>query len=47
MYDRRLHHTCPILQGLGIIWHVIEHDRHHGGELSFSLGMHGLAALDI
>jgi len=24
-----------------IIWHVIEHDLHHGGELSFALGMHG------
>jgi uncharacterized damage-inducible protein DinB len=30
-----------------IIWHVIEHDLHHGGELSFSLGMHGLPAIDI
>jgi|SRR6266849_4684325 len=30
-----------------IIWHVIEHDLHHGGELSFSLGMYGLAAVDI
>ena len=30
-----------------IIWHVIEHDLHHGGELGFSLGAHGLAALDI
>lgn len=30
-----------------IIWHVIEHDLHHGGELSFSLGTHGLAAPDI
>ncbi len=30
-----------------VVWHVIEHDLHHGGELSFSLGMHGLAALDI
>jgi uncharacterized damage-inducible protein DinB len=30
-----------------VIWHVIEHDLHHGGELSFSLGMHGLAAPDI
>src|SRR5712691_3662995 len=27
-----------------IIWHVIEHDLHHGGELSFTLGMHRLAA---
>ncbi|MBV8694236.1 MAG: DinB family protein [Chloroflexi bacterium] len=30
-----------------IIWHVIEHDLHHGGELSFSLGMHNIAAIDI
>ncbi len=30
-----------------IIWHVIEHDLHHGGELSFSLGAHGLAAPDL
>ena len=30
-----------------VLWHVIEHDLHHGGELSFSLGMHGLAAPDL
>lgn len=30
-----------------VIWHVIEHDLHHGGELSFTLGMHNLAALDL
>ena len=30
-----------------VIWHLIEHDLHHGGELSFSLGMHGLAAPDL
>ena len=30
-----------------VIWHVIEHDLHHGGELSFSLGAHGLAAPGI
>jgi hypothetical protein len=23
---------------------VLEHDLHHGGELSFTLGMHGLPA---
>ena len=27
-----------------VIWHLIEHDLHHGGELSIVLGMHGLAA---
>ena len=30
-----------------ITWHVIEHDMHHGGELGFSLGAHGIAAIDI
>ncbi|HEX8035968.1 MAG TPA: DinB family protein [Ktedonobacterales bacterium] len=27
-----------------VIWHLIEHDLHHGGELALVLGMHGLAA---
>jgi uncharacterized damage-inducible protein DinB len=30
-----------------IIWHVVEHDLHHGGELSLTLGMHGVPALDL
>lgn len=30
-----------------VIWHVIEHDIHHGGEIGYSLGMHGLTAPDI
>jgi uncharacterized damage-inducible protein DinB len=30
-----------------VIWHLIEHDLHHGGELGYSLGMHGLPAPDI
>jgi uncharacterized damage-inducible protein DinB len=30
-----------------IIWHVIEHDLHHGGELFFTLGMHGLPTPDL
>jgi hypothetical protein len=30
-----------------VIWHLLEHDLHHGGELSFVLGMHGLAAPDL
>ena len=30
-----------------IIWHVIEHDLHHGGELSYSLGALGLAGLNL
>lgn len=30
-----------------VIWHLIEHDLHHGGELSFSLGMHNLPAINL
>lgn len=30
-----------------VVWHVIEHDLHHGGEISYSLGMHGLPGIDI
>ena len=30
-----------------VIWHVLEHDLHHGGELAYSLGVHGLAAPNI
>jgi uncharacterized damage-inducible protein DinB len=30
-----------------VIWHVMEHDLHHGGEMAYSLGMHGLTAPDI
>ncbi len=30
-----------------IIWHVLEHDIHHSGELSSILGAHGLSAVDL
>jgi uncharacterized damage-inducible protein DinB len=30
-----------------VIWHLLEHDLHHGGELSLSLGAHGLQAPDM
>jgi uncharacterized damage-inducible protein DinB len=30
-----------------VIWHLIEHDLHHGGELFYSLGMNGLPTPDI
>lgn len=30
-----------------VLWHVLEHDLHHGGELSLTLGIHGLAAPDL
>ena len=30
-----------------VIWHLIEHDLHHGGEVSLTLGSHGLAVPDM
>jgi hypothetical protein len=30
-----------------IVWHLIEHDLHHGGEISLTLGMHKLKAPDL
>jgi uncharacterized damage-inducible protein DinB len=30
-----------------VVWHVLEHDVHHGGEISQILGSHGLAPLDV
>ena len=37
----------PVRDRRYIVWHVAEHDLHHGGEISLTLGMHGLAALDL
>lgn len=30
-----------------VIWHLIEHDLHHGGEISLTLGAHGILALEL
>ncbi len=30
-----------------VIWHLLEHEIHHGGELSFTLGSYGLAGVDV
>jgi uncharacterized damage-inducible protein DinB len=30
-----------------VIWHVIEHDTHHGGEISYALGINSLPGVDI
>ena len=30
-----------------VIWHVLEHDIHHAGEISQTLGMYGLTGLDM
>jgi uncharacterized damage-inducible protein DinB len=30
-----------------VIWHLIEHDLYHGGEISITLGTHGVRALEL
>ena len=30
-----------------VIWHLIEHEGHHGGEISLILGSHGLPGIDL
>ncbi len=30
-----------------VVWHMVEHEIHHGGELSFTLGSHGLPGVDV
>jgi uncharacterized damage-inducible protein DinB len=30
-----------------ILWHILEHDLHHGGEVSLTLGIFGLPAPDL
>jgi uncharacterized damage-inducible protein DinB len=37
----------PLRDRRYIIWHVAEHDLHHGGEISFSLGMRGVRGIEL
>ncbi len=30
-----------------VVWHILAHDLHHGGEISLTLGIHGSPAADI
>jgi len=30
-----------------VVWHLIEHDLHHGGEISLILGSNGLSGIDL
>ena len=39
-YDGQTH----TLTRAWVVWHVLEHDLHHGGELGYTLGIHGVAA---
>ena len=36
--------TIVHLSRAWVVWHVLEHDLHHGGELSFTFGVHGIPA---
>ena len=37
----------PVITRPWILWHLLEHDLHHGGEVSLTLGRHGYQAPDI
>jgi hypothetical protein len=30
-----------------VIWHLLEHDLHHGGEISLILGLNGIEGFDL
>ncbi len=46
-FTRTRHGETATLSRRWVIWHLIEHDLHHGGELFFTLGMHGLPTPDL
>jgi uncharacterized damage-inducible protein DinB len=39
--------TTRMVSRQWVVWHLIEHDLHHGGEISLILGSHGLPALEL
>ncbi len=45
--DRTFQRRDGLVSRQWIIWHVIEHDLHHGGELFLTCGMHGLPVADL
>lgn len=54
--DDDLKQTFPDTDGDGreiqvsrawVVWHLLEHDLHHSGEVSLTMGMHGLQAQDM
>jgi uncharacterized damage-inducible protein DinB len=40
-------HEPQVITRPWIIWHLIEHDLHHGGEISLTMGMYKLKAPDL
>lgn len=45
--DKDDDNTPDILTPQWILWHLIEHDLHHGGEISIILGAHDLDGLKL
>jgi hypothetical protein len=37
----------PAVSYESVIWGILEHDIHHGSEISTTLGIHGLPVLDL
>ncbi len=40
-------HEPAVVTRQWVIWHLIEHDLHHGGEISLTLGIHSLTPPDM
>jgi uncharacterized damage-inducible protein DinB len=40
-------HEPAVITRQWVIWHLIEHDLHHGGEISLTLSMHGLTPPEL
>jgi uncharacterized damage-inducible protein DinB len=46
-FSRRRPAGTQVVTRQWVVWHLIEHDLHHGGEISLILGSHGLTGLDL
>ena len=46
-FDQTFQRRDGLVSRQWIIWHVIEHDLHHGGELLLTCGVHGLPVPDL
>jgi uncharacterized damage-inducible protein DinB len=46
-FSRERHTGTQTFTRQWVIWHLMEHDLHHGGEISQILGSHGVPALNL
>jgi uncharacterized damage-inducible protein DinB len=46
-FERRSRRGTRMVTRGWVVWHVVEHDVHHAGEISLILGIHGLPGLDL